>query len=388
MVRLNVHAYPSPIRHETRMFKQTRALSQSGLVDRVLLVGTWEEGLPEHQTLDARRDIWRIRLVTGRLKGKIGRILQILEWQARAWWRLRSERVSLFNAHNLASLPLGVALKMQHGATLVYDTHELEAHRTGWSGVLRFGAAAVERLLTPLIDATFVVSDSIADWYRSHREFAQVHVFRNYPDVERAVVADPTARPLRDTFGIPDDHLLFLYQGVIDEGRCIDLMLDAFTKVDPTKHLVLMGFIGGHDYQAKIDLYTSRFPNIHFHKSVPPQEVLGYTRSADVGFYLIQEASLSYRLTVGNKFYEYLVCGVPVITSDFPDVSRVIDEHGCGWKVETELEPLLETLRSLTPADVSAAKVRAEAVRSRFVWQSEERRMIGVYGRLLQEQPA
>lgn len=370
------------------MFKQTRALAQSGLVDRVILLGTWEEGLAEIEALDAVREVWRLRLRSASFAGRAGRILQVLEWQARAYWSLRREPVAVYNAHNLAALPLGVLFKLTRGATLIYDTHELETRRTGWSGVVRAAASVVERLLMPVIDATFVVSDSIAEWYARHRSIAELHVFRNYPDVVNAIIRDPSARPLRTAFGIGDDELVFVYQGVIDHGRCIDLMLEVFAQTEGNKHLVLMGFIGGHDYQAKIDDYARRYPNIHFHPSVPPQEVLGYTQSADVGLYLIQDSSLSYRLTVGNKFYEYLVCGVPVITSDFPDVSRVIDQHGCGWKVATEHAALLDLVRGLTVGQAREAQRRAAAVRTAFAWQTEEQRMLQVYERLLQAAPA
>ena len=44
--RVNVHAYPSPIEHESRMLKETAVVVRSSLVDHVLLVGTSGADLP------------------------------------------------------------------------------------------------------------------------------------------------------------------------------------------------------------------------------------------------------------------------------------------------------------------------------------------------------
>lgn len=383
--RVNVHAYPSPIEHESRMLKETAVVVRSSLVDHVLLVGTSGADLPERQELGTSRSVWRVPLTSTKWPSNIiTRILQIVEWHLRVLWGLRGLQVVSFSAHNLATLPMGAIVKWMTGAKLVYDTHELESARSSWPRWVQVAGLWLERLLASWVDVTFVVSDSIGDWYRTNvPALRALHVIRNYPETTVPPSASWSERPLRDAFGIRDDELLFLYQGVIDEGRCVELTLDVFAQAHPDRHLVFMGFFGGHDYGPLIREYMSKYPNIHYHPSVPPADVLRHTRSADVGLYLIENLSLSYRLTVGNKVYEYLVSGIPVITSAYPDVSRLVDDYGCGWKTENTVEDVLAIVNDVSREDVHQRRDGAVTHGARFQWRHEEARLIEVYRDLL-----
>ena len=96
-------------------------------------------------------------------------------------------------------------------------------------------ARITERLLIGYADQVLVVSDSIADWYRTHYRMERPVVIRNLPLAASARETEES--PLRKRAGVDSKDFIFLYLGMLGRGRSIELMCRAFTRVDPTRHL-------------------------------------------------------------------------------------------------------------------------------------------------------
>lgn len=383
--RVNIHVYPSPFRHESRMLKETKSIADSGLVDKVVIGAVWERGLEKFEKIDDKREVHRIPLRTSKLPNNhmLTRVIKLIEWQIRLFLMFKMEPVFMFNCHNLASLPVGIAFKLFLKSKLIYDTHELETERSGWPFLVRMVARQFESLMIRFVDITFVVSDSIAAWYRKTYSLSEVHVLKNFPYYHNNHDVSDRDDSLKRRFKIQDDELLFIYQGTIDKGRGIELLLNAFSKVDKKKHIVFMGFMANDLLWSKIKEYERTCSNVHVQPAVRPQEVLNYTKSADVGLYLIQDTCMSYRLTVGNKVYEYIASGLPIIASDFPDVGKIIDEYDCGWKVSANAGAILDLLDKISKEAVEEKRRNTIKCRDKFNWSIEAEKMLKVYDRIL-----
>ena len=96
-------------------------------------------------------------------------------------------------------------------------------------------------------------------------------------------------------------------------------MLDVLPKISPSFHCIFMGYGA---LVPKVRQLAATSPNVHLLPAVHPQDVLSFTVGADVGVILVQKVSLSYYYSLGNKFFEYLMAGLPVIASDFPEMSK------------------------------------------------------------------
>ncbi|MCJ7532514.1 MAG: hypothetical protein MUO64_15975, partial [Anaerolineales bacterium] len=138
MDSINLHIYPSSITHESRMLKETKSIADAQLVNKIYLVGMWKDGLEEHEQIDARRHIWRVRPRIGSQESSLViKTLRYIEWQLRILWHFRNSSVKYVNCHSLPVLPIGALFKLFLGAALVYDTHELETEIIGVVGIKR-----------------------------------------------------------------------------------------------------------------------------------------------------------------------------------------------------------------------------------------------------------
>lgn len=375
---LNVHVYPSTFEFETRILKVTGTLVERGLVDEVLVVAKAGAGLPSDARIDEHRRVVRIG---ARLPGERfwAKALRFVEWSIRVLWRLRRERVAMVNCHSLSVLPLCVAIKWWHGAMLVYEPHELETETATFTGWRRRLAKWVECKLIDRASRVIVVSDSISKHYRQDYGLAVVPVVMNVPEPLPGV--DPGRNDvLRRHFGIPDDHLVFMYQGALEEERGVSLLMQAFQRVPVDRHLVFMGF---GSLTSAIKSAAEKHTNLHLYPAVPPSEVIHYTRGADVGFALLDEDCENHRCALPNKLFHYLHAGLPVIVSDLPEMGSLVDRYACGWRVGNTVGDIAERVAAISKSDRASAAIGAVRARAELHWDNEADKLEGIYRNLL-----
>ena len=370
------------MKHESRILRETKSLSASGLFDKVYIAGIWESKLEEHVKLDSKREVWRVPLKTHNFSnGLIGKTIKYIEWQLRVFFKFKKENIAFINCHCLSVLPIGVLFKLLIKSKLIYDTHELETEVIGSLGVKGKIDKLIEKLSIPFVDNIFVVSDSIAKWYKNQYGLKEVHVIRNVP--VRQDIRSENLTLLKAKFNISENELLFIYQGLLSEGRGIEILLNAFSKVDKKKHVVFMGF---GVLTGMIKEYENNFSNIHLHPPVKPEEVIPYTTSADVGISLIENICLSYYYSLPNKVFEYILSGLAIIVSDFPDMGKIVDEYGCGWKVGVYEKSVIDLINNISVEDVRKKKNNALINKKNFEWDKEEEKLLKVYQSMANKQ--
>ena len=69
----------------------------------------------------------------------------------------------------------------------------------------------------------------------------------------------------RKEFKIPNDDLIFIYQGLLSKFRGLDILIKIFSSISKNKHLVIMGYSEMEDDIIKI---SSNQSNIHFKPAV------------------------------------------------------------------------------------------------------------------------
>jgi glycosyltransferase involved in cell wall biosynthesis len=375
---VNVHIYPSQLSNEMRMEKIARSIAELGVFARVELVGIREATQPDFEMREGFivRRISRPQCAGPRILQKI---VQTMGWSWRVFQDLRGEDIKCVNSHSLSVLPLGVCLKVWHGARLIYDTHELETEVSTAKGRTRWLYKALERLFIGWTDEVIVVSDSIADWYRRTYGIRRPMVVRNVPAVP--VGGLPAADPAlwRERFGIPANHLIFIYQGGLFQSRRIEQLIRVFARAKPDRHIVFMGY---GELETAVRAAAAQYANIHFAPAVKPADVLRHTAGADVGLVGVENVCLSYYYSLPNKLLEFLLAGIPALMPGFPEMMRVTESSGCGWAVGESDADWLGAVNAITSEQAAAGKQAARSAGARLSWQHEA----FVFGKLYRSQ--
>lgn len=308
------------------------------------------------------------------LAARAYRALVTLDWYRRAIAEVRRLRPALVHCNDYNTMWVGAAAKALCGSRVVYDSHELWPDRN-----LRFETRpwllACEALFVRLADATVTTSPAYARVIaRRYRVDAPV-VVRNVPDLS-------PVPPRPRNAGSP----LAVYFGALTHGRGLEEAIAALGEV-PDLGLRLVGpeAWGFRTVLADLALGLGVADRVELLDPVTPARALDAMREADVGLALIQPVCLSYRLTLPNKLFEYVLAGLPVLATDLPAIGEFVREHGVGVTVPPgDPTALAAGLRAvLDPATGTRLRRAVVAAQPVLSWRHESERLADVYRGLL-----
>lgn len=311
--------------------------------------------------------------------------LQFVEWTVRVYLTLRRQRIDIINCHSLSALPLCVALATIDRATLVYEPHELETETATFGGYQRRIAKMIERTLIARSAVVITVSESIATAYRHDYGLDDVHVVRNIPPLKTTQAGLSVDRDyLRRRYGIPSDHLIFLYQGALQAPRGIAEILRAFQRCRPDRHVVFLGFgpLTGIVREA-----AANSPNVHYHEAVKPDDVAGISASADVGIAFLCFGPRNHDFALPNKLFSYLHAGLPVLVSDLQEMRGVVEHFRCGWTMDNTPEGICRVVDRIDDTDIAAAADGAQRSRLELNWETEKAALARIYDEIWRRPP-
>jgi glycosyltransferase involved in cell wall biosynthesis len=166
--------------------------------------------------------------------------------------------------------------------------------------------------------------------------------------------------------------------GNLSSGRGITALLEAFAdngKID--RALVIVGY---GELATLVQEYAARWPSIYYLDAVPPEQVLEYASAADLGLCLIEDSCLSYRLSLPNKLFEYIMAGIPVIVSDLPEMASVVGANQIGEVVaQLDSPAILTAIDRVLATDPSVLKDKLSLAAQRLCWETQEQQMIDSY---------
>lgn len=248
-----------------------------------------------------------------------------------------------YHAHDLNTLSYALLCSFIARKKVVYDSHELwiEWKQTKhsippeqiwwWKFIEVYGLRAA--------DLVVAVSDGIADELRQMYGVDKPLVVRNCAPIKPLV----ESRKLREKIGGDSSRPIILYQGGFALGRGLEEIIEGAKEV-PQADFVLMGL--GVSYKAKIKkiVEESGLSNVFILPNVRMEELWIYTQSADIGLVMTQPVCKSYKLSMSNKIFEYMVAGIPIVASTIESHQHLARETGA-----------LELVDPYDPQDIALA---------------------------------
>ena len=191
----------------------------------------------------------------------------------------------------------------------------------------------------------------------------------------------PKQHLFRESLGIRVDQQIFLYQGALSKGRGVEILLEAFSQLERDDNVVVFM---GYGTLEKVILEKSRdWSTIFFHPAVSPDVLLNYTASADFGVCLIEDTCLSYRYCLPNKMFEYLMAGLPIMSSNLYEMERFVKNYKLGVVVqENTSKCIIQALEASLILDYPQIEVNAQNIKKKYCWEEQEKVLLKVYREL------
>lgn len=301
------------------------------------------------------------------------------------WWHLGPEpetdltgvvdefRPDVVHSHNLPDVLTVLALQVVDGAIpVIHDTHDLQSLRhTPYEDGFPEPADSpgLERAAVEGCAALVAVSgEMLAEIAARHRLPERTEVFPNY--AARRDLPPVLPPPER----VPQGPARLVYQGTLStNGGHYDLR-ELFTTL--VAEDLLLDVYPARAVPEYEELAASS-AGMTCHEKVAPRRLLELLPGYDFGWAgfnsTLNPAHLDTALP--NKAFEYLGCGLPVLTLDHRALAGLVDGEGVGVSLKT-LDGLAAQLQEL---DVVALRRQVASARHRFTVEANVERIIALY---------
>jgi glycosyltransferase involved in cell wall biosynthesis len=370
---LNIlHLSQTDINSDSRILKEMLAISN--IDNRVCGIGVEEnDGSPSTNIQNIK--IYSIKLRSRKLKlipELFKNIFLVFEITIKMFLKSISIKPDIIHCHDTPVLPLGIMLKLFTGAKIIYDAHELESNRNGLSKISGRITLFVEKISWRFVDRLIVVSPSILKWYQKNIGDKKAEIVLNSPLLTEVNKSEKSY--LRNKFNIPKKSIIFIYIGILTQGRGINLIAEVFKDQSLDSHVVFLGY---GDMKCELIKLSEECGNIHVHNSVSHEKVVSIAKSANVGLALIENISLSDYYCLPNKLFEYAFAEIPVLASNFPDISMVVNKYSLGKCSNLDLKSISDSIKEFELMNI-LPKIASIDLYS-LSWKAQEEKLVQMY---------
>ncbi len=282
-------------------------------------------------------------------------------------------------AVDLPMLPVAMALVRRCEARLVYDSHELyseqefsESEKHHWKNV--------EAKYIQFCDKVITVNPSIASELEKRYKVRNVNVIYNAVPCNNQPVK---TRLFHEIFGLKLERMILLFQGGLSKGRHLEVLIESMRYIqNPYVDLVILG-----DGQLSLRLkqLTKEFGlnnRIYFHQAVLQERLLDYTQAADAGLIPYQATCLNNYYCTPNKLFEFIAAGLPILASNLPEISRIVETHHLGLTGEMSNPMMFGALIDdffSNQERLAQWKINVLEGRQQFCWNHEEEKLLKIF---------
>jgi glycosyltransferase involved in cell wall biosynthesis len=256
----------------------------------------------------------------------------------------------------------------------IFDAHELFTHVPEVARRPRIQAIweKVQAFTFKHCNTAFTVGPAIAQYF-TEKYHKPVQVVRNMP---RASVVAHT-----DTahFAAIENKKFILYQGALNEGRGLELLIQAMVNI-PCE-LVLAGEGDVSEPLRKLTQSLNLENKVHFLGMIPPHQLPALTKLAYIGFNVSENVGLSYYLSLNNKFFDYTQSHLPSLINPYPEYKQLLLEFQVGLLTEPTVESIIEQASELlnNPSLYQELKSQCIAASEKWTWEQETPKLLSIF---------
>jgi glycosyltransferase involved in cell wall biosynthesis len=297
------------------------------------------------------------------------------------------KQYSAIVANDLPTLKPAAELKKKfQKCILIYDSHEIYIETVNQfypksSGTIRniinsflifvtkqLGTFA-ERKYLKSVDYFITVNDSLAKYFSEKYLFPKVHVMKNCP--ESSVPEQHVVSEIRNGLNLKENETAFLYQGVINKGRALELFIKALK--DTPQHIRFY-LIGYGSYETELKQLAENLNISHrvtFLGKVAHEQLKNYTPAFDFGVNM-GGGNLSKDMGLSNKLFEYFHAGIPVICTDNAENRTIYNKYQFGLLTNNSHEDIVKKIIELAEKNnYNFYKKNCLRASQEYNWESE-----------------
>jgi glycosyltransferase involved in cell wall biosynthesis len=304
--------------------------------------------------------------------------LMYAEFNIRLFLILLFKKADFLIANDLDTL-LGafLAAKLKR-KPIIYDSHEYftevpEIQNRKW---VKKTWLMIEEFLFPKLKTIYTVNQSIANIYKN-KYHKKIGIIRNLSPVWKN-----NHYKTRNELGLPENKHILIIQGTgINIDRGAEEIIEAMQYIN-NAILLIIGSGQVIPVLKKMNEDLKLQDKIIFINQIPYEELKHYTKNADLGLSLDKDTNLNYRYSLPNKLFSYIQAQTPILASDLPEISAIINKYKIGEIIATHNPKTIATTINNIFNDESKIKIWKENLKIAAIdlsWEKEEEKLLAIY---------
>ena len=294
------------------------------------------------------------------------------EYNLRLFFYLLFIKTSCYCAIDLDTILPNYFASVLRSRKRVYDAHELftEQKEIVTRPVIKKLWLMVETFAVPRFQQGYTVNNFIVEELQK-RYGVHYGIVRNLPKF------NPTL-PLVDS-----QNPFIIYQGAVNEGRSFETLIPAMKMVNA--RLLICGN-GNFMEQVKQLIQQHGVENkVELKGMVQPEELRKITPQAMAAVMLFENTGLNQYQSLANRFFDYIMAGVPQICVIYPQYKAINDKYNIASLIsDTETVTIAHALNNLLNDRVYHKSIQQNCLKARETlnWENEEKVLIDFYRNL------
>lgn len=298
----------------------------------------------------------------------------------RLFFYILLRKADVLLANDLDTLLPNYLVSRIKGIPLVYDTHELFTEVPELKG--RYSKKVwekIEKWIFPKLKSVFTVNQSIANIYEE-KYGVNINIIKNIPTRSNNVVIES-----KSELGISDIGKYIILQGAgINIDRGAEELVEAMKFVDNVKLLI----VGSGDVLPKLKNMAKELhleDRVRFIDKQNPERLRSFTYHAEIGISLDKDTNLNYRYSLPNKIFDYIQSGIPVLASNLPEISKIINEYDVGVICKShDIHEIANCINNMIKEDTKSLK-KGNLIKAAntLTWENQEIILTNVYKEFL-----
>jgi len=316
------------------------------------------------------------------------RPLSFLDFYVRSMAYLKQEQCDVYHAHDFNTLPVALWAQHRFGGRVVYDSHELYTETSNISKLEKAIVGFLERVFVRRVHAVITVNNSIAQELMHRYNMEPPVIVMNCPPRKRFVErqnSEEAVSLIPKALGLSQEVQVVLYQGGFSPNRGLENLVLAAQYLDKRRIVVFMGWGRLESVLKGMVKELGLESKVYFHPPVSQEDLLLYTSSAHIGVIPYQFVGLNNYYSTPNKLFEYMMAGLPIVSSDFPELKRIIEGYNLGKTFDPDdPKDIARAINEVFEDETQYEQMRRNALKAAEIynWENESKKLLALYQRL------